>query len=167
MLRSDRPWTAGRKCHWQLHQMEGNYHEPEEFRYALNSFIRAAKEVQGILMSDLQRHRAVREAIQPQLEKLRRNELFSTLKKRRDFLVHHGMLELQSRGSVGTTEGARIKLTFPFPVSPHETSDAAYARYKEICRNDKFSRGIGPDCDSAPAIWRTWMIPEFPNRDLP
>jgi hypothetical protein len=24
----------------------------------------------------------------------------------------------------------------------------------------------GPDCDSVPAIWRTWMIPQFPGRDL-
>jgi hypothetical protein len=29
----------------------------------------------------------------------------STLKKRRDFLVHQGMLELKSRAVVGTTEG--------------------------------------------------------------
>ncbi|MEJ1962948.1 MAG: hypothetical protein WDO56_15925 [Gammaproteobacteria bacterium] len=154
------------ECHWHLHQMESNYHDPEGFRYALNSFIRAAKEVQGILMADLQRHPAVREAIGPQLERLRKNELLSTLKKRRDFLVHRGMLELKSRGSAGTTEGSRIKISLPFPVAPHETSDAAYARYKELCRTNEVWRGLGPDCDSAPAIWRTWMIPEFPDRDL-
>lgn len=154
------------ECHWHLHQMERNYHEPDGFRYALNSFIRAAKEVQGILMTDIQRQTAVRTAIEPQFKKLRDNELFSTLQKRRDFLVHHGMLALKSRGSVGTTEGSRIKIALPFPVAPHETSDEAYARYKEICRTDKFWRGMGPDCDSAPAIWRTWMIAQFPDRDL-
>lgn len=29
------------ECHWHLHQMEANYHNPEPFRYSLNSFIAA------------------------------------------------------------------------------------------------------------------------------
>ena len=51
------------ECHWHLHQMEGNYHEPEGFRYALNSFIRTVKEVPVMLMNDLQHHAEIREAI--------------------------------------------------------------------------------------------------------
>ena len=40
-------------------------------------------------------------------------------------------------------------------------------RYKALCRSDKMMRGlIGPDCDSAPAIWRTWLIKDFAERDL-
>jgi hypothetical protein len=72
----------------------------------------------------------------------------------------------KSRGQIGTTEGRRIKLSFPFAVHLWETSDEAYERYKEMCRTDKFLRDLGPDCDSAPALWRTWMIPQFPDRDL-
>jgi hypothetical protein len=155
------------ECHWHLHQMELHYHEPDLFRYSLNSFIRAAKEVPGILMTDLQNHPTVRATVYPQLQKLHQNALFAKIKKRRDFLVHRGMLGLNSKGNVGTTEGRRIKITFPFPVAPDESSDEAYERYKEVCRRDKIWRNLtGPDCDSAPAIWRTWMIPEFPNRDL-
>src|SRR5262249_43051821 len=81
-------------------------------------------------------------------------------------IVHQGMLNLKSRGSIGTTEGNRVKISFPFLVAPHETSDEAYRRYKQACRSDKVLRGLGPDCDSAPALWRTWMIPQFPDRDL-
>lgn len=33
------------ECHWHLHQMELHYHQPDGFRYSLNSFIRAVKEV--------------------------------------------------------------------------------------------------------------------------
>jgi hypothetical protein len=77
-----------------------------------------------------------------------------------------GALNLESRGQIGTTEGTTIKLTFPFGVQPWESSDEAYERYKELCRTNKVIRGLGPDCDSAPALWRTWMIPQFPNRDL-
>jgi len=146
--------------------MEANYHDPDAFRYALNSFIRAVKEVPIILRHDLQRHGAARKAIDTQLDKLMRNALFQVLQKKRDFIVHHGVLALQSKGAVYTMEGATVKLTFPFPVAPWEPSDDAYERYKEVCRHDKFWRGIGPDCDSSPAIVRTWMIPQFAGRDL-
>lgn len=146
--------------------MEANYHEPEPFRYALNSFIRAVKEVPVILRADIQQNIAVRKEIAPLLQKVSQSDLFAILHKRRDFIVHQGMLNLESRGSVGTTEGHKIKISFPFRVYPHESSDEAYVRYKEKCRTDKVLRGLGPDCDSAPAIWRTWMLPQFPNRDL-
>jgi hypothetical protein len=154
------------ECHWHLHQMEVNYHEPEPFRYSLNSFIRAVKEVPLMLQSDLQRHPEVRARIKTLQAAVFANDLFKILGKQRDFIVHHGALNLKSRGQIGTTEGRRIKLSFPFAVHPRETSDEAYERYKEMCRTDKFLRDLGPDCDSAPALWRTWMIPQVPDRDL-
>jgi hypothetical protein len=147
--------------------MELHFHDPEPFRYSLNSFLRATKEVPIILHANLQHHARVREQIATDFEKLSQNALFSILKKRRDFLVHHGMLEPKSKGSVGTTEGRRIKIAIPFPVAPDESSDEAYERYKALCRMNKVWRELsGPDCDSAPAIWRTWLIPQFPERDL-
>lgn len=154
------------ECHWHLHLMEQNYHEPESFRFSFNSFIRAIKEVPIILDHDLQSNPKVNSTIKPSLEELRRSALFNVLGKRRDFIVHHDMLNLNSRGSIGTTEGSRVKITFPFAVAPYETSDEAYQRYKQACRSDKLLRGLGPDCDSVPALWRTWMIPQFPDRDL-
>lgn len=154
------------ECHWHLHQMEANYHNPEPFRYSLNSFIRAVKEVQLKLQNDLQQHPEIRAKIKPLQDAVFSNDLFTILGKQRDFIVHHGALNLKSHGQIGTTEGRKIKLTFPFSVYPSETSDEAYERYKEMCRSDNFFRGLGPDCDSAPAIWRTWMLPQFPDRDL-
>lgn len=155
------------ECHWYLHQMELHYHDPEPFRYSLNSFIRAAKEVPGILQADLQNNAHVRAQVATEFETLNQNTLFVTLKKRRDFLVHRGMLEPQSKGSVGTTEGGRIKIAMPFPVFPHESSDEAYERYVASCRTSKVWRQLsGPTPASDPAIWRTWLIPQFPERDL-
>jgi hypothetical protein len=155
------------ECHWHLHQMESNYHEPDPFRYSLNSFIRSAKEVPSILMTDLQQHQAVRDRIDSELQRLNANPLFATLKKRRDFLVHRGMLAPKSHGRVGTTEGHRIKMTLPFPVSAHESSDEAYECYKALCRtNEIWIKLSGPDCDSTPTLWRTWKIEDFPDQDL-
>ena len=154
------------ECHWHLHQMEVNYHEPDPFRYALNSFIRAMADVPALLKKNLERHESVRHAIKPKLKELESTELFKVLCIRRNFIVHQGMLKVESHGSVRTMEASKVKLSFPFRVEPWESSDEAYERYKQVCRTDKFWRGIGPDCDSSPAIWRTWMIPQFPGREL-
>lgn len=154
------------ECHWHLHQMEDNYHRPDGFRYALNAFIRAIADVPELLTKNLERHESARRALKPQLQALRATPLFSVLKLRRDFIVHQGMLAVQSKGAVYTMEGRKVKLSFPFRVETWESSDDAYERYKEACRTDSFWRGIGPDCDSSPAILRTWLIPQIPGRDL-
>lgn len=155
------------ECHWHLHHMEGNYHQPDAFRYALNSFIRTFKEVPQLLLMTTQNHPDLRKSIASVLDALETSPLYKILTSKRNFLVHRGMLELESHGSAGTTEGKKVKISFPFQVHPSESSDEAYARYKAVCRSDKMMRGlIGPDCDSSPAIWRTWIIKDFPGRDL-
>ncbi len=53
------------ECHWHIHQMEGNYHYPDPFRYALNSYIRALKEIPQILRMELQNHADYRTYFQP------------------------------------------------------------------------------------------------------
>lgn len=154
------------ECHWQLHQMELHYHEPDAFRYSLNAFIRAIADVPELITKNLERHAAVRAVTAPKLKQLKDTKLFSILKLRRNFIVHQGMLEVESKGSVRALEGSKVKIGFPFRIEPWETSDEAYERYKDACRRDKVLRGLGPDCDSSPAIVRTWIIPQIPGRDL-
>jgi len=154
------------ECHWHLHQMEGNYHLPDAFRYSLNAFIRAIADVPKLLTKNLERHESARKTIKPKIKELEATPLFSVLKKRRNFIVHQGMLAVQSKGAVYTMEGNKVKFSFPFRVEIWESSDDAYERYKEACRTNKFWRGIGPDCDSSPVIVRTWLIPQIPDRDL-
>lgn len=155
------------ECHWHIHQMEANYHTPDLFRYSLNSFIRAAKEIPQILSMELQNHNAYQSDFKLLINSLDANELLSVLHEKRNFIVHRGMLEVLSKGSVGTTEGRGIKISIPFPVAPYESTQEAYERFKEVCRKDKFIRSLaGPDCDSWPMIRREWKIPDFPDKEL-
>lgn len=147
--------------------MEANYHTPDLFRYSLNSFIRAAKEIPLILSMELQKLPAYRSDFKSLINSLYANALLSVLHKKRNFIVHRGMLEVLSKGSVGTTEGQRIKISFPFPVAADESTQDAYERFKEVCRKNKFIRSLaGPDCDSWPMIRREWKIPDFPDKEL-
>jgi len=155
------------ECHWHIHQMEANYHTPDLFRYSLNSFIRAVKEIPQILKMELQNHSQYRSDFKPIIDSFRSNELMSLLHKKRDFIVHQGMLDILSKGSVGTTEGRGIKISIGFNVSPHESTQEAYERFKSLCKNDNVIRGLaGPDCDSWPMIRREWRIQEIPEHEL-
>ncbi len=155
------------ECHWHIHQMEANYHTPDLFRYSLNSFIRAVKEIPQVLKMELQNHREFQGEFKSLIDSLYSNELLSILHKKRDFIVHQGMLEVLSKGCVGTTEGRGIKISIPFLVAPYETTQEAYERFKNLCRIDKVIRGmVGPDCDSWPMIRREWKVQDFPDKEL-
>ncbi len=147
--------------------MEANYHSPDLFRYSLNSFIRAIKEIPQILKIELQNHESFKSMFKPFIDKLKSNELFSLLGKKRDFVVHQGMLDVLSTGAVGTTEGRGIKISIDFKVAPYESTIEVYERFKELCKKDSTIRGMaGPDCDSWPMIRREWKIIEFKEKEL-
>lgn len=155
------------ECHWHIHQMEINYHEPEPFRYALNSFIRATKEVPQIIKMELQNHPLYSSKIKPIINSTKSNELLEKLSIQRDFIVHRGMLDLTSKGHIGTTEGRGFKISIGFSVAPFESSNEAYERYKEICRsNPIFRAAFGPDCDSQPYLRREWKLEDTGDTEL-
>ena len=155
------------ECHWHIHQIESNYHFPDLFRYSLNSFIRAIKEIPQILKMDLQNSEEYKRAYKPIIDNLKSDELLSLLSKKRDFIVHQGMLNVLSSGVAGTTEGRGIKMAVGFKVEPYETTEEAYEKFKYLLRKNPVVRGaVGPDCDSWPMIRREWKIPELDNELL-
>ena len=155
------------EIHWQIHQIEQHYHFPEGVRFSFNTFIRVIKEIPQILSMELQNRSDYSTIIKPKLETLKEDPLFFLLSKRRDYIVHKGMLDVHSSGTIGTTEGRDFKIAFSFPVAAWETSDEAYLRFIEACKSDRFLRELmGPDCDSWPMLQRQWCLPDFPDQDF-
>lgn len=157
-------WT---EVHWHIHQIERSYHNPDGVRFAFNSLIRSAKEIPQILTMELQNHPLYKMTFHPLIENLRRDPLFNLLSAKRDFIVHRGMLDVHSKGMIGTTEGRDWKIGGPFYVHPNESSDEAYARFIDLCKSNRDVRNLlGPDCDSWPMLERKWCLPEFPDKDF-
>jgi hypothetical protein len=155
------------ECHWHIHNLETYYHHPEPFRYSFNSFLRAVKEVPQLMKMELQPQPRFRE-LKRDVDALYKDPLLELLHHQRNFLVHQGSLKVLSKGNVGVAKGLHSKFQMNFNVAPFESSDEAYERFKEACRQHKDYRSLaGPHGDDVrPYIRREWRIPELPGLDL-
>ncbi|NTW53392.1 MAG: hypothetical protein HGB15_01215 [Chlorobaculum sp.] len=150
------------EARWHLDNAKQEYHKPDGFRYSINAFIRCTKEIPGMISKEMQNKSNYQSEIKPILDELNKNPLFQILKKKRDFIVHQGKLEMQSTGRIGTTELRVDKISIPFPVHPNEPSSQAYKRFLDTCKREPVYRSlVTPDCDSLPFLERTWKIEEF------
>lgn len=155
------------EAHWYLHQMERHYHAADPFRWSVNAFLRALKEVPQQIQMAVQVDRAVLDWYRERSEALREEPLVSHLFKARDFVVHQGMLIPSSNAHIGITEGRGMKLGLGFSLHPLEDSDAGMARYMEIARERGDFLGIlTPDEDSLPCVERIWRIDALPDQEL-
>ncbi|WP_429183127.1 hypothetical protein [Aeromonas rivipollensis] len=72
--------------------MEYSYHEADQFRWALNSFLRCIKEVIQIATMELQQEAEIASWLKSQRKGLQNDQLIQYLFKQRDLVVHQSML---------------------------------------------------------------------------
>ena len=104
------------------------------------------------------RSRTKTESRAPRASKIR----FSVLSRKRDIVVHKGMLVPNTTAMLGITEGRSMKLGLTFPVHPLEDSEAAMDRYlRHAAANGDFLEVLIPDDDSLPCLHRRWQLEDF------
>lgn len=147
--------------------MEQHYHLADQFRWHLNVFMKAIKEVPELISRELQNERGFPEWFRGQKGILSEDPLIQALAKGRNQIVHQQMLIPKSRADVGLTELRGMKLGMTFPVDPLEDSDAGMERYLQLVKrgeNEKAADFLGIlilDEDSLPCVRREWRLPEF------
>jgi hypothetical protein len=150
------------EAHFYIHMMERFYHEADPFRWSLNSFLRALKEVPQLLQMELQREVGFPEWYAGRREALRAEPLIGFLAQQRDFVVHRGMLLPASRGSIGITEGRGMKMGLSVPINPLFDSDFAMSTYIEtLVEGDDFLDLLFEDEESLPCVERIWRLERF------
>jgi hypothetical protein len=153
------------EAHWNIHQMENNYHESDPFRFALNSFLRVIKEVPQILQMELQNREGFTEWYKERRRSTSQDPLIADLFKKRDIVVHKSMLKPKSSAVLGITEGRGFKLGLGLPLDPFQDSDFLMIRYLFVNneKEDNFNIiGIlGSDEESFPCIERNWGLDPF------
>jgi hypothetical protein len=89
------------EAHFWIHMLERYYHSSDPFRWHLNSFLRAAKEVPQLLLMELQNEKGFKAWFKEHKTKLEEDPLLSVLAKQRDLVVHRGMLVPNSSVAIG------------------------------------------------------------------
>lgn len=150
------------EAHFWIHSIEQFYHRADPFRWHLNAFLKALKEVPQVLQMELQNEAGFPTWFRERSEELKTDPLIRDLSKRRDMVVHKGMLVPDSRAYLGLTEGRGLKMGVWFPVHPLENSDDAMQRYLfHAKREGDFLELLRPDDDSLPCIERQWRLQGF------
>ena len=101
------------EAHFFLHGLEDYYHVADPFRWHLNAFLRAIKEIPQLISMALQNRLGFPDWYGPRREALAADALVGYLAKQRDFVVHRGMLQPRSQGVIGITEGRGMRLGLP------------------------------------------------------
>jgi hypothetical protein len=155
----DAPFDRFREAHFWIHTMEEYYHEADPFRWHLNAFLKALKEVPQLLEIILQNEPGFSAWFQDHRARLREDPLIASLSKGRDLIVHRGMLLPNSRAFLGITEGRGLKMGFSLPLEALEDSDTAMERYLRAAMVDGDFLGIlREDEESSPCVQRVWRL---------
>src|SRR4029078_2526091 len=117
------------EAHFWIHGMENYYHFSSQFRWHLNAFLKALKEVPQLLQMELQNEPGFAKWFREQREQLAQDPLIAHLFDQRDMIVHRDMLVPQSRCAVGVTEFRGMKLGVGFNINPLEDSDHLYSDF--------------------------------------
>lgn len=150
------------EAHYWIHMLEAHYHRADLFRWHLNAFLRALKEISDIFNMDAQRDQALLAWFKQHKEVLKADPLLRRLSKKRDYVVHQSRLIPNSGGHVGISDMRCVKLGVAFPIHPLEDSDAAMKRFLLHVRVHGDAFGILElDDDTMPCIYRQWKLPEF------
>jgi hypothetical protein len=149
------------EAHFWIHMMDQHYHYADPFRWHLNVFLKALKEVPDLLQMAMQNAAGFAQWFRDYRKELAEDPLISTLAKQRDIVVHRSMLVPKSSGMIGITEGRGFKAGVSLPIHPLEDSDDAILRCARSFKNTDILGLITPDEDSVPCVQREWRLEEF------
>ena len=147
-----------REAHYWIHMLEEHYHEADPFRWYLNVFLKAMREVPQLLASELQNEHGFKEWFATQREQLNADPLICYLVKQRNLVVHRGMLLPGSSCMVGVTELSGMKLGIGLRADPREDSDAVMDRFFQALSKHDLEGLLVSDSDSFPCVQRTWKL---------
>jgi hypothetical protein len=155
---------------WFIRMMEDHYHKADRFRWSLNSFLRALKEVVQLVTMEVQQRPAVSAWLRAEKQALSQEPLISLLFKQRDVVVHKSMLKPASKGSLGFTRGRGLKIGLGLPIDPLADSELAILRYIHHAAKDTDFLGILYTEEDGggeyTCVQREWRLEQAPDQEL-
>ena len=150
-----------REAHYWIHMLERHYHQADPFRWYLNAFLKAIKEVPQLLTMELQNEKGFKEWFSDQRKQLHADPLIDRFTQQRNQVVHQRMLLPNSSCRVGVTELRGLKLGMDFKTDPREDSDVAMDHYLRAASEWDYLGILIPDEDSIPCVQREWRLDDL------
>ena len=158
------------EARWHIRLMEENYHQADQFRWSLNSFLRSLKEVLQLTSMEVQNDKALAPWLGAEKQKLSEDQLIQFLYKQRDIIVHKSMLKPASRGKIGFTRGKGIKLGIGIPIDPLHDSKVAILRYIDQAAAPADVMGIlytkEDGSGEYTCVAREWRLENYPDKEV-
>ena len=146
------------ETHYFIERMMVEYHEPMAFRYNLNAFLQALRNVTFLLQKDLSHRDGFRDWYRERQDTMREDPLLRKFADGRNIVVKQRSLEINSKAEIGLFRGRTLKLGFPMDVPTHASS-------RHIVENVAPKSGlIGPEriaIDEQYGVRRDWSAPEL------
>ena len=150
------------EAHFWIHGLENFYHDGSRFRWNLNAFLKALKEIPGLLQMEMQNKPGFTKWFAARVRDLQKDPLIEFLSGQRDKAVHQKMIVPHSKCSLGVTEGRGMKLGFGWKLDAREDSDHAMHQYLyAVAEQGDFLGILEPDDDSIPCVYREWRLHGF------
>lgn len=164
---SSSPITATVDKFWEswyfLLGMYDNYHEPFAFRYELNAFIQALRNITFMLQSEKSRPPSFEDWYTTQQQKMRSDAHLRRFVGARNLIVKQSMLATASKAHVGLFRGRRFKLGMDTELDPFLDSRTLLEKTTKFMIGfmlDEAHSAIGEQV----GIRRTWIVEDIgPN----
>lgn len=153
------------ECQYFLAMMLRNYHDPSAFRYNLNAFIQALRNVTFMLQSEDNKPDGFDDWYRGNQAKMRENPLLRNFVQARNVVVKQQMLEAKSKCSLGLFRGRRMKIALKGEVPPCVDTLEYLERAKKFAIGffiDEKHSAIGEQV----GVERTWIVEALGDADV-
>ena len=153
------------ECNYFLAQMLREYHEPGTFRFNLNAFIQALRNVTFMLQSEEIKPPDFDAWYQQKQAEMREDNDLRCFVNARNLVVKQSMLEIRSICHMGLFRGRRLKMAMGSPVPPCVSS----RDYLEKIKNFAYGRFIDEGHSALGeqiGVERIWLVQELGDGEV-
>jgi len=153
------------ESHYNIGQMLENYHNPDIFRFNLNSFLQSLRSVTFILQKELSKKENFDTWYSSQQEIMKQDDLLKKFVEGRNIVVKQKNLNFKSTADLGMFRYKKLKLAFGIKVPIDVDSPQLLDHYKDKIIGtfiDKEHSAIGEEV----GIKRKWMVEELGDDEV-
>ena len=153
------------EAHYYIGQMLENYHDPDRFRWNLNSFIQSLRNITFALQKELDKKQGFQEWYENERSSMKQDELLNKFGEGRNIVVKQGNLKIKSTSFMGKFENRKLKLGFGMDVPLFAHSAQIIEKYKDGFMGfimDKEHAAIGEQL----GVQRKWIADELGSTEV-